>query len=493
MPSNTLDKSALEALVDLLAPHCSTAKERQALFTLAFGVHHPLRHQWNYDGEIEVFVVNAISRLHEFGELEPGKTALWAVLEVIYKRSDANLQQRIQALKPLINPSTATPPIISSPLLGKFPSPSPIASRVDIVKSYCTYKNFVGRNREINSIIDMLRNPKGERIIAIYGLGGMGKTALANEAAQIISGDTNAFEFIVWLTGTNEVFAKDTIISLDNIDITLDAAIGEIAIQTGQEQLWAEGSITKKLALLEDFLKRHSVLIILDGLEALPSRDELIDTFYPLLGKSRLLLTSREHVKSFGIYNIILKKMGEDESISYLKSESTRLSSLTTQIIHSASDLKLKELYELTGGMPLNMRWVVGQVDEASLDDIVTYLQYASQYLRKTTVRNPHYQVYRYIFYRSWQQLSVNSQKLLVCMNQFQPDEGDSIAMIRESILELNEPGFDSIAFSEATRQLINKSLVDKTIRNGHERLSLHTLTHQLVKGDIIKPGKLWI
>lgn len=88
-----LDSKALRELTDLLLPYCQTSEDRLTLFTLAFGIGHPLLNQLNYVEHPYTFVLNAITRLNGFGRVESGKPALAVLLEEVRERPDANKRQ----------------------------------------------------------------------------------------------------------------------------------------------------------------------------------------------------------------------------------------------------------------------------------------------------------------------------------------------------------------------------------------------------------------
>jgi tetratricopeptide (TPR) repeat protein len=97
-----MDKVALRELVDLMAPHCDTVEARRALFAMALGLKHHLIKELNFEGRTDIFVVNSALPLLN-ADAEPGKTALWAVLETIYERVGNETKSRILALAPFAN------------------------------------------------------------------------------------------------------------------------------------------------------------------------------------------------------------------------------------------------------------------------------------------------------------------------------------------------------------------------------------------------------
>ncbi len=98
----SLDNITLREVVDLLTPHCGSPDERRALFAMALGLGHPLLRQVDFQGKTDIFIINAVEPLLN-ADAEPGKTALWAVLEVVAERVGEWDKGRIRNLYSQVN------------------------------------------------------------------------------------------------------------------------------------------------------------------------------------------------------------------------------------------------------------------------------------------------------------------------------------------------------------------------------------------------------
>ena len=109
-PGSSLDTATREELINLLAPLMGAESERRALLTLALGSEAPVLRRLQFGGAVEPFIVNMINDLMAFGEMAPGRSALWALLEVVRERVGVDRQARIDALRSVINvsPNLAT-------------------------------------------------------------------------------------------------------------------------------------------------------------------------------------------------------------------------------------------------------------------------------------------------------------------------------------------------------------------------------------------------
>ncbi|MEM8832819.1 MAG: NB-ARC domain-containing protein, partial [Cyanobacteria bacterium P01_G01_bin.19] len=136
--------------------------------------------------------------------------------------------------------------------------------------------NFYGRTTELTQLQDWLIGDRCS-LVALLGMGGMGKSALAAKAIQQVQ---NEFDYIIWKSCRN----------ISSIETLLNEFVSFFS--EGQQ---TEGSI----ALLLKYLQTARCLIVLDGLETLlPESDReygrLLRTIGETTHQSCLLFTSRE-------------------------------------------------------------------------------------------------------------------------------------------------------------------------------------------------------
>lgn len=102
-PMPSLNKSNIQQIVDLLTPLMERENERRSLLILALGQDAPILRRLDPTGPVESFLVNMIKVLVDYGEVAPGKQALWALLEEVKERVGVDRQAKISALYPVIN------------------------------------------------------------------------------------------------------------------------------------------------------------------------------------------------------------------------------------------------------------------------------------------------------------------------------------------------------------------------------------------------------
>ncbi|MEO0769122.1 MAG: NB-ARC domain-containing protein [Cyanobacteria bacterium J06649_4] len=333
-------------------------------------------------------------------------------------------------------------------------------------RNYCT---FVGRSKSLTQIKDALLSQDSTSIPAIVGLGGMGKTALAREVVEYIL-EKKIFEHIVWVSFKIESFISEKIISNESHSDRLSDVLSSVARQCGRLDI-AKMPLARKSAALKHLLHNKRVLIVLDNLETLSDEVALVAALTQLTGRSRLLLTSRHQVKHEQVLNISLTGLSEDESMLFLRKNGEERN---ISAIAQASQSQLIEVYTATGGAPLAMKLVVGQMNRLPMTVIL-------KTLRQASFKGQDYQFYRFIYKHSWSVLDFASHKLLVDLSVFPPRTGGSVLAVPD-ISQVEES-----AFWSAMDQLVTMSLVDKTGDISKERYSLHSLTQYFIRSDITK------
>jgi formylglycine-generating enzyme required for sulfatase activity len=168
-----LDRTTQKELLDLLTPLLDRPEDRPGLLTLALGMGCPVLQQIEYHGPVEPFILRLTQRLANFGELEPGTTALWALLETARERVGVDRQNRIDALRLALQTSAAETPAKRKPTVplckgSPFPGLRPFTDRDASI--------FFGRGRETNDLIERLK--AGSHFTAVIGASGSGKSSL---------------------------------------------------------------------------------------------------------------------------------------------------------------------------------------------------------------------------------------------------------------------------------------------------------------------------
>lgn len=146
---------------------------------------------------------------------------------------------------------------------------------------------LLGREEELTRVLDLLKRPGRDSVITLTGEGGIGKTALALEAASRVLDDPETpFDMILWvslkterLTGTGVRTITDAVHSILGAVDYLGRAVSGSDFRGGVQEL-------------ADSLDGVNALICVDNLETITG-DEFVELYERLPASTKYLVTSR--------------------------------------------------------------------------------------------------------------------------------------------------------------------------------------------------------
>ena len=296
---------------------------------------------------------------------------------------------------------------------------------------------FVGREEELKAVLQSLHPNSRTFIIGVEGIGGVGKSAIAIEVSyRCIENDL--FESVIWISSKESVLTVHGIEplipeakSLSDILITIGSSLGNPTI--------GNLSIQDQIKRAYQLLARQTTLLILDNFESL-SRNEQHDIL-DFLRRSpitlKVIVTSRERVTEGQI--IRLQGLSFEESNALLEWDAQQKN------IQLTKDQN-KYLVDLTGGLPLALLWVQGQI--AVLGYSVT------QVLDKLKL-DANIPILQYCFNHSWNLLRNNNEKKLLFILAILPD-----AATRDALKEISGIDDDD-DFDSAISDLLQLTLIE--------------------------------
>ena len=291
---------------------------------------------------------------------------------------------------------------------------------------------FYGRNQELAQIQHCILK-ENCRLIALLGMGGIGKTALSVKIAQQIESE---FDYIIWRTLRNAP-AKEVILT----EI--------VAFLSNQQEIKA--TIPKLLNLL----RSHRALIVLDNFETIlqPGKTgyyrpdyedygELLQVLGETTHQSCLLLTSREKPPEIGAFE---GKKQPVRSLTLQGSPEVAQAILQAEEIQGTASQK-QQLGEYYGNSPLALKIVATSIQDLFEGDLQQFLQ------QGTTAFNG----IRRLLDKQFQRLNPLEEKIMfwLAINR----EWTSIAQLEQDIL----PGVPKFKLLESLESLCWRSLVEK-------------------------------
>lgn len=325
------------------------------------------------------------------------------------------------------------------------------------------YYALPDREVELEKLIQVLRNPEGRRIIAVDGLGGLGKTATAIEISRrcVTKG---LFERVVGESAKQERMVGTQIepIAQAPANLKFEDLLDKIAQQLGR---WDIPTMNpkQKHANLQYLLQQNPHLVIVDNLETAENARGIVMELSGLLGDSKAIVTSRPRLDLDFVHTLSLKGLSESDSLVFIQADAR---SRNVADILNAAKQDLQKIHTVTGGAPLAMKLIVGQASKLPLKAVLNNMQKARG------------DIYRFIYLASWELLSPEAQKLLLYM-------GTVVTTCAYEELDSVEIADTEEQLQEAIEEAINLSLLNAADEIQQKRYSIHPLTRHFVNNDL--------
>ncbi|NES96211.1 MAG: ATP-binding protein [Desertifilum sp. SIO1I2] len=322
---------------------------------------------------------------------------------------------------------------------------------------------FVGREAEISRLLELLSPNHSAHLISIDGLGGVGKSTLALEAAyrclqasRIPEALPNVprFEAIIFTSAKQTHLTPGGLLHRLRREHTLQAICQEIA-RTLEFREITHSEPGEQLERTRDCLARLSTLLIVDNLETLEDRQDVLSFLYDLPANVKVIVTTREQAMFVPIRLTAFASSDAEQFIQYQSQE--RGVELDSS--------EIRALAQKTSGIPAAMVYAIGQL--------------ASGYLLPDVLQridNAQGDIAQFCFAGSVESLRDRpAHRLLMALAMF------GAPALREAIATVAFPLPDAIATADGLAQLQQLSLV-QSVRGRYQLLAL---TREYVLGEL--------
>jgi len=338
------------------------------------------------------------------------------------------------------------------------------AKRIEARLDPPTYSRLFGVAEKMAKVRAQLETTSEPWLLALDGLGGIGKTSLADALVRELACRRH-FREIGWISARRRLFrmSGDIETLADQPALTLAELVDRLIDQFELAGL-RRRSEAEKLAGVKDFLRTRPCLVAVDNLETAADYRSLVSQLRGLVGPSKFLITTRHSLHDVsGVYTLTLRELSRDDTLALIRHEAE------TRGLHELADApetELGQIYDVTGGNPLATKLVVGQIHTLSLP---TALRRFSAAKGKSVE-----ELLSFIYDKAWQTLDRDARRVLQAM-LLVTEEGGRLEQITAAS-ELDEDDTVACLYRLATLSLVNVggSLQEK-------RYSLHQLTQTFV------------
>ena len=326
-----------------------------------------------------------------------------------------------------------------------------------------TFTRLFGVDDLCQLLLEHLTAPGTPWVVALVGMGGLGKTAVANSITRLLIQQLT-FTHVVWIKAASPHSISGQAISPS---LTYEKIVHELLTHL-YPGATVPLALPEREAKVRHALKSQMYLVVIDNLEAAEDTSFLLNHLHELANPSKFILTTRTRAaKQAAVLDMPLDELSFADSAALMRHHAAE-SGVTA--VAEATDEDLNKIYAQTGGNPFAIKIVVNLLDILPLNRLLDGLTR----IHPVNLIN----IYNHIFWQTWQTLSENGRKLLQSMPlALEPADVDYLLTIS---------GLSESEIWPAIEELRQRSLLEVEGGLHEKRYGIHRLTDTFLRTEII-------
>ena len=320
-----------------------------------------------------------------------------------------------------------------------------------------SYTKLFGVNEAVNTLCQRVLDDENYHLIALNGIGGIGKTSLAREVAREVI-RTFHFKRVIWITISQDA---------QSMNRSVNALYKHFISQLAQALFPKMDGVPveQQEALIWPVLKETPYLIVIDNLEVEEEVTELVEQLKGLVQPTKILFGSRARPSQPIVYCHDVTDIPRDDAYDFL-----RFLTKNGNVEHLEKKT-FTQIYDVVGGNPLALQLVISLLRYYPLGEILPAIEQGSN--------DAVLGIYRRIYERLWVKLSGDSKKILMLFAMSEVNTAVDGEFLQAGVK------LEDTSFWNAVRELRYNSLLNYHGASAERTYTIHRITETFVLRDV--------